>query len=78
MSPLNVTLATHEEFLVSHDALKLQPSQLPFTMHGAVVLISSVSLLVNIRGPPEEKIRRILKLQHQVINYVKILISLIL
>ena len=78
MSPLNVTMATHKDFLVSRDTLKLQLSQFPFTMDGVFVLISSVSLLVNIRDPSEEKIRRILKRQHQVIVFAKLLISLIL
>lgn len=78
MSPLNVTLATHVSFLVSYDALKLHLSPFPFTMQAAVVSILSVSLLDNIRGPSEEKISRILKLQHQVIVSVRVLISLIL
>lgn len=58
MSPLKVTLATHEEFLVSYDALKLQLPQFLISMDGAVVLISSVSVLFNMRGPPEEKQRK--------------------
>lgn len=79
MSPLNVTLATHEEFLVSYDdALKLQLLQFLITMDGAVVLISSVSVLFNMRGPSEEKTRRIFKRQHRVIVSAKLLISLTL
>lgn len=58
MFPLNVTLATHEESLISCDTSKLQLSQFSFTMDGAVVLIVSVSVLFNIRCPSEEKIRR--------------------
>ena len=78
MSPLNVTLATHEEFLVSYDALKLQLSQFLISMDGVVVLISSLSVLFNMRGPSEEKTRRIFKRQHRVIVSAKLLISLTL
>lgn len=68
MSPLNITLATHEEFQVSYDdALKLQLLQFLISMDGAVVLISSLSVLFNMRGPSEEKRKRIFKRQHRVI-----------